>query len=96
MEAMGMLGLAKLAHATKNASYMAMSERPLSYTLAETTLFQADHGFRDGLPSFMALAAVRATHLATSGLCSLADQQALLRCRARMWPGWKATPLRGT
>ena len=43
MEAMGMLGLAKLAHATKNDSYFAMSERPLSYTLAETTLFQADH-----------------------------------------------------
>ena len=43
MEAMGMLGLVKLAHATKNASYVAMSERPLSYTLAETTLFQADH-----------------------------------------------------
>ena len=43
MEAMGMLGLAKLAHATKNGSYFAMSERPLSYTLAETTLFQADH-----------------------------------------------------
>ena len=43
MEAMGMLGLAKLAHATKNGSYFAMSERPLSYTLAETTLFQSDH-----------------------------------------------------
>ena len=64
MEAMGMLGLAKLAHATKNGSYFAMSERPLSYTLAETTLFQADHGFRDGLPSFMALAAMSGTYVA--------------------------------
>ena len=59
-----MLGLAKLAHATKNISYFAMSERPLSYTLAETTLFQADHGFRDGLPSFMALAAMSGTYVA--------------------------------
>ena len=42
-----MLGLAKLAHATKNGSYFAMSERPLSYTLAETTLFQADHARSD-------------------------------------------------
>ena len=58
MEAMGMLGLVKLADATGNKSYYDLSSRPLAYTIADCTLFQADYGFRDGLPTFMALAAM--------------------------------------
>jgi hypothetical protein len=64
MEAMGMLALAKLAAITGNATYLALSLKPLAYTLAECTLFQADHGFRDGLPTHMALAAMSGTYVA--------------------------------
>ena len=46
MEAMGMLGLVKLGIATQNKSYFSLSERPLAYTIADCTLFQADYGFR--------------------------------------------------
>lgn len=64
MEAMGMLGLVKLGDATQNKSYYDLSSRPLAYTLADCTLFQADYGFRDGLPTFMALAAMSGTYVA--------------------------------
>ena len=52
----------QLGDATQNKTYYDLSSRPLAYTLADCTLFQADYGFRDGLPTFMALA-VRKAHL---------------------------------
>ena len=76
MEAMGMLGLAKLnaiegAKATQqdgdngnSTDYLELSIRPLAYTLVQCSLFQADYGFRDGLPTYMALAAMSGTYVA--------------------------------
>ena len=38
---MGMLGLVKLGRATQNNTYYLLSTRPLAYTIADCTLFQA-------------------------------------------------------
>lgn len=89
MEAMGMVGLAKLAaieaaaaHASggsggdggdNSSYYLELSIRPLAYTLVQCSLFQADYGFRDGLPTFMALAAMSG---ASSGLLCAAEAYA--------------------
>jgi hypothetical protein len=55
----------QLGDATQNKTYYDLSSRPLAYTLADCTLFQADYGFRDGLPTFMALAVRKALHVHT-------------------------------
>ena len=50
---LGALGLMKLAEVTGDPTAAREAMRPLAYTLPSIALFQADHGFRAAVPTFM-------------------------------------------
>ena len=50
---LGALGLMKLAKVTGDLTAVHEALRPLAYTLPSIALFQADHGFRATVPTFM-------------------------------------------
>ena len=48
-----------LANATGDAALAAEAAQPLAYTFAAVGLWQADHGYRGALPTFMQLSCIR-------------------------------------
>ena len=48
-----------LAKVTGNASYAAEAQQPLAYTLTTIATYQASHGYREAVPTFMQISALR-------------------------------------
>ena len=62
----GALALLMLAKVTGNASYAAEAQQPLAYTLTTIATYQASHGYREAVPTFMQISALRGGNSAVS------------------------------